>query len=149
MKKWLFLLVLSPWVLSAQYDFDSRYFTINSESLPEIEELTSSSFTLDKAPLLPTKLKTFQMNAENYRQPVDMATVVNENQRYVQRKVDVLPMQLKVLGIKTGSRIYQADGSSGVKNIVYKEVRGLDILDPCPPFGICARCAPYRVGRGY
>lgn len=142
-------MILCPWLGLAQYDFDSRYFTIDAESLPEIEDLTASSFTLNKAPLLPAKLKTFQMNAENYRQPVDMATVVNENQKFVQRKVDVLPLQFKALGIKPGNSIYQSDGSSGVKNIVYKEVRGLDILDPCPPFGVCARCAPYRVGRGY
>lgn len=149
MSKWIFILVLCPWVGLAQYDFDSRYFTINAESLPEIEDLTSSSFTLNKAPLLATKLKTFQMNAENYRQPVDMAAVVNDNQKFIQRKVDVLPLQLKALGIKPGNGLYQSDGSSGVKNIVYKEVRGLDILNPCPPFGICPRCAPYRVGRGY
>ncbi len=149
MKRGVFLLLFFPLLASAQYDFDTRYYTITSESLPEIEELTSAPFSLEKGPSITKKLKTFQMNAENYRQPVDMATAVNENQKFVQRKVDIAPLQEQFFGLRGGNKMYQADGATGVKNIAYKEVRGLNILDPCPPVGICPRCAPYRVGRGY
>ncbi|WP_339831832.1 hypothetical protein [uncultured Altibacter sp.] len=150
MRNVLYLLFLLPFLASAQYDFETRYFTITAESLPEIEDLTTASFSLDNAPVLSTKLKTFQMNTENYRQPVDMITAIAENENFVQRKVDTAPLLQKEFGFTvTGQGVYPADAASGVKNIAYKEVRGLDLLDPCPPVGICSRCAPYRVGRGY
>ncbi|PKA84391.1 hypothetical protein ATE92_2579 [Ulvibacter sp. MAR_2010_11] len=149
MKKSVLLLLFLPVFAMAQYDFDTRYFTITAESLPEIEDLTAPSFSLEKGPTFSTKLKTFQMNVDNYRQPVDMATAVNDGDKYIQRNVDVGPLQQKLLGsvgVKPG---YQTDGTTTVKNIAYKEVRGLNLMDPCPPYGICSRCAHYRVGRGY
>ena len=150
MRKWLFAFFIIPLIANAQYDFDSRYFTMNAASLPEIESLTAASFSLKKVPFLSKKLKTFQMNSNNYRQPVEMAVVVSDNQKFMQREVDVRTIEQQFFGFSTGGNFqYQADGATGVKNIVYKDVRGLDMLDPCPPIGICSRCAPYRIGRGY
>ena len=149
MRKGLFLLAMLPWMVSAQFDLDTRYFTINSESLPVIEDFSESSFSLDNAPVLSKKIKTLRMTTENYRQPVEMATAIMDNQKFIQRKVDVVTLQQKFFGNSNSKIPYNSVGTSGVKNIAYKEVRGLDLLDPCPPIGICPRCAPYRIGRGY
>lgn len=149
MKKAIYLLFLFPLVVGAQYDFDTRYFTINASSLPEIEDLSASSFSLEKEPFIMDKLRTFQMNAENYRQPIDMVTAINDSQRFIERSAYPASIQQQLYGFSVSAGAYQSDGTTTVKNIAYKEMRGLDFLDACPPFGICGRCAPYRVGRGY
>jgi len=164
MKKQLFFLfTLLPLLAVAQYDFDSRYFTINAASLPEapqFNQLTQfsqipqlvklsdeklSSFTLDNTPTFAATLKSFKINASNYWQPVDMMGVVNTSKNYISTSLDVAPLKSDNFCFS----VYTADNASKVKNTVYTEVRGLDLLDPCPTFGICPRCAPYRIGRGY
>lgn len=149
MKKGLLLLALFPWMTYAQFDFDTRYFTINAKSLPEVEELSKSSFSISNAPVLTKKIKTFRMNTDNYRETVEMAIAINESQRFIKPKVDVSSIQQKYFSYVNKNIPYNSAGNTGVKNIAYKEVRGLDFLDPCPPIGICPRCAPYRIGRGY
>ncbi len=150
MKKWFFIFALIPGISIAQYDFDTRYFTIDAGSLPDVEELTSfdlqfetpSSFDIDA-------LKNYdKVTANNYWQPVDMAKAVDEIERYQQNEFDLNRLQSKMFA-RGGTAQYGTDAASAVKNTVYREQRGLDFLDPCPPFGICSRCAPYRVGRGF
>ncbi len=149
MKKILIaILIFFPLILLGQNDFDTRYFTINAKSLPELPQITSSSFTLYKAPVLSQKLPSFKMTKENFWQPVDMAEAISDSRKFVNSAVNINPINAKEYGL-TGYGSYPADKNSAPVNIVYKESRGLDLLDPCPPFGICARCAPYRVGRGY
>lgn len=149
MKKGFLLILLLPWIASAQFDFETRYFTINASSLPEIDELSKSSFSISNAPVLSKKIKTFRMTADNYRETVEMAIAINENQKFISPKADVSSLQKKYFSYVNKNIPYNSAGNTGVKNIAYKEVRGLDFLDPCPPIGICPRCAPYRIGRGY
>ena len=156
-KQLIFILIILPVLAQAQFDFDSRYFTINAASLPEapklnetvelkkLSEETSTSFTLDNTPTFAATLNSFKINASNYWQPVDMMGALNTVENYVDTTLDVAPLKSQNYGFSG----YAADGSTKVKNMVYKEVRGLDLLDPCPPFGICPRCAPYRAARGY
>lgn len=140
----LILLLLLPLLASAQYDFETRYFTIEATSLPEIEDLTT--FSLETAPKFFGKVPTFKMNLENYRQPVNMGVAVLESQNFVESS---LALDLNSdYGFATKGQ-YISDGKTTVKNLVYKESRGLGLLSPCPPYGICARCAPFRINRGY
>jgi hypothetical protein len=157
MKIYSFLLFFLPCVVLAQYDFDSRYFTINASSLPEIGPVNdftksvsfASKFSLDAAPEIVNKTTpSFKLTTQNYRTPVDMATAVSQRTRFIDTESEVTPIKAKTYGF-TGYSGYNADKSSGVKNAVYKEQKGLNLLDPCPPIGICPRCAPYKVARGY
>jgi len=131
----------------SQNDFSTRYFTINSNSLPQLEELTIYSFKAE-ASFKKIGLNDFQMNVDNYRANVDMVSAIQTEQAYVPANVNVKEIQSEFYGFG-GSSNYLSDGKTRVTNSVYKEMRGLDLMDPCPPFGICARCAPYRVGRGF
>jgi len=146
MKKWSFILILLPLTCFSQLGFETRYFTINSESLPRVEDL--SNFTFNKTPFVKRSLNEFQMNANNYRKTVDMALVVNKENNYVSGNVNIASIQSEFYRFGTPTN-YLSDGTTRVKNTVYKEMKGLDLLSSCPPYGICARCASYRVGRGY
>lgn len=147
MKKLLLLLLLLPSIALAQYDFDTRYFTIEADALPDIESLTN--FSLEKGPAFSEKLPTFNlMTRTTFWQPVDMVGAIGESRKFISSKVEINPVNAKVYGLN-GFSGYADDAASGVDNSVYKEVRGLDLLGDCPPYGICARCAPYRVNRGY
>jgi hypothetical protein len=151
------LLILMPSLLVAQYDFDTRYFTINAESLPEAPQFSKSfglsndakesagTFTLDATPTFSATLNSLKINSSNYWEPVDMMNAVSVTNNYVSTNLNVAPIKAGNFGFA----VYTSDNSSKVKNTVYAEVRGLDLLSPCPPYGICPRCAPYRFARGY
>ena len=158
----LIILILLPMLATAQFDFDSRYFTINASSLPEAPQFEpmptfgkmlslsdsanekSGSFSLDNTPTFAATLSALKMNSSNYWEPVDMMNAANASSNRLKTKWDIAPLQSETYGYT----VYSADASSKVKNNVYVEVRGLDLLSPCPPYGICPRCAPYRA-KGY
>lgn len=153
MKKLPYLLFfIIPYFVTAQYDFDTRYFTINSESLAvapksdkkfettkKIDE-PQGTFTLELTPTFSATLKSLKINSSNYWEPVDMMDVVSTSNTYINPSWEVDPFESEFYGTSG----YSADGATKVTNTVYSEVRGLDLLDPCPPIGICPRCAPYR-----
>ena len=90
-----------------------------------------------------------KITAENYWQPVDMmAALEGEQQLKRQNNYNVEALQQQYNN-RLGAKAYAPDGSTKVTNPVYKEQRGLNFVNSCPPFGICPRCAPYRIGRGY
>jgi hypothetical protein len=163
MKKTVLLLsFLLPILATAQFDFDSRYFTINASSLPEAPQFepmptfgkvlslnesskeNSGSFSLDSTPTFAATLNALKMNSSNYWEPVDMMSAASASINRLKTKWDIAPLKPEVYGFT----VYNADAASKVKNSVYVEVRGLDLLSPCPPYGICPRCAPYRA-RGF
>ena len=140
MKKYVvFTLLLLPLLSWSQYDFETRYFTIDETSLPEVNVL--DTFTETNSNSFLTKLPEFKMNNDNYQKEVNMGEVVYDSEKFVNSKYQVKAIDAKNFGFSTSQ--YEADASSAVKNIVYKPASG----DPCPPFGICAKCAPYRLGR--
>lgn len=150
MKNWRFILFLFPALVFGQYDFETRYFTMDAKALPEVPEI--SSFQLNwKAPAA-FEIKKFsdfnQVTSNNYWEAVDMAAALAEKESYKKAEVKVKALQQK-FSPYGGTAQYERDGSTKVRNTVYKEQRGLDLIDPCPPFGICPRCAPYRIGRGF
>lgn len=158
MKKLTYIILfLAPCLALGQYDFDTRYFTIDETSLPEVPnydtmlelgpltEQAASTFTLDNTPTFEATLRSLRISSSNYWEPVDMRTAVGSSETYIDTNLNISP--LKNRSYEMGS--YSADGATKVKNTVYTEVRGLDLLDPCPPIGICPRCAPYRFNQGY
>ncbi|MCB0456153.1 MAG: hypothetical protein R2776_06845 [Flavobacteriaceae bacterium] len=150
MKIWIFIATFLPLTTIAQYDFESRYFTITSESLPEVPEL--SAFDIDFGPKRDFSIRKItdfnKVTSSNYWEAVDMAVAIEKQEKYKSNtNYNVAALQQKYNGL--GNTPYAADGSTKVTNFVYKEQRGLDMMNPCPPFGICPKCAPYRLSRGY
>lgn len=150
MKNWLLILFVVPTALVAQADFETRYFTITATSLTPIEELSVFDISFDVPKKFEKKkLSDFnKVTSNNYWQAVDMAEALSQSEKYQKAEMDLGKLQSKTFA-RSGTNQYGADASTSVQNFVYKEQRGLDLLDPCPPFGICSRCAPYRVGRGF
>lgn len=151
MKKLLFLILLLPLIASAQLDFETNKLKLDFVNLPEIESLLTTSLPFDasfgKKSL--KRLPSFKMNKENYREPVSMIDVMVANESYVKSDLKI-SLDPKEYGVFGGSSSYNADGSTKVKNIAYKDAsRGFFTSDSCPPNGICGRCAPYRLGRRY
>ncbi|MFC7357448.1 hypothetical protein ACFQO1_07100 [Jejudonia soesokkakensis] len=146
MKKIVFLFILFPMLAIAQYDLESRFFSISSESLPVVESFSpDASFSLDSAPsLFNTPLKTFKMNVENYRESVDMMTAIANKDRFVTRDIDVEALNSKYSGLG-GTAQYKPDGTTRVYNRVYRESRGLDLFSPYQNNFVCESCLPYRV----
>lgn len=145
MKKLLFLVLLLPALAVAQNDFETRYFTINATSLPDVTDLMEFSF--DESPIVKRSLNEFDMNVQNYRKPVDMASVVGAQKRsFATKEYSIEGLQSQYNGFGSAAQ-YSPDGSTQLVNPVYKDMSGFNAADTCPPFGICPRCAHYRVGR--
>lgn len=147
MKKGLYILLFVTGLVHAQYDLDTRYFTIDAESLPAMEVSEEYNFSIKKGPKLfsDLPLPTSKITAQNYWQSVNMMEVIEKEKTFVDTKSQALSLN----GIRYGFSDSNAERGGKLTNFVYKESNGLSLIDPCPPFGICPRCAPYRVSRGY
>jgi hypothetical protein len=151
MKKLLLLLLLFPLIASAQLDFETNKFKLDFVNLPDVEGLMTTSLPIKSSfgEKKFNKLPSFKMNKENYRQPVSMYDAMAANESYIKSDIKIA-LDPKEYGVYTGNSRYSADGSTKVNNVVYKDAsRGFLTSDSCPPNGICARCAPYRLGRRY
>lgn len=151
MKKLLFLILLFPLLASAQLDYEINKYKLDFVKLPEIESLTTTSllFEGDFRSKGLKRLPSFKLNKQNYREPVSMIDAMITNQSYVESdlKISLDPREYGVYG---GNSSYSADGSTKVKNkAIYEANRGFLNANTCPPHGICARCAPFRLGRRY
>ena len=144
------ILLFFPLIAIGQYDFDTRYFTIDAESLPDVPEI--NSIKLERKSVNTPNIQKFsdfnRVTSTNYWEAVDMAAALQQKESYKRSDVSVKALNQKY-SVFGGGTEYEKDGSTKVNNTVYKEQRGLDLIDPCPPFGICPRCAPYRIGRGF
>ena len=144
MKFFLFsLLIFLPLLLTAQADFETRYFKIDATSLPDVEELPS--FTLKSAPtLFDKKLPTFDITTNNYWQPVTMEEVVSQKEfsatNQIENKNFEAPRFFERKEKKTFSVTtqYETEGSTRVRNEVYKPYGGLDYISRYNNFN------PYR-----
>lgn len=147
MNRLVLLLLFIPLTALGQYDFENRFLRVDADALPAIEAISSIGLYSGPGATYSTRLKTFQMNAQNYRQQVDMMSAVEQQNSFIKREYDLSYLQQQFYGFE--SEGYQTDGATRVKNEVYQEMRGLNMVNSCPPTGICARCAPYRLGRGF
>ncbi len=146
MKKLLLLLILFPLMASAQLDFESNKFKLDFVKLPEIESLISTSpfSNSEFSSKSSYKLPSFKMDKNNYREPVSMYEAMAASANYVKSdlKISLDPKEYGVYG----NTSYNADGSTKVKNIAYKDAsRGFLFADSCPPYGVCPRCAHNRL----
>lgn len=150
MKRLSYILLFLPMMLYAQYDFETRYFKIDDNSLSVVPEISSleAKFNAPKNSEIKSLSDFNKVTANNYWEAVDMSVALEKKENYKKAEFDTKALQQK-FSIYGGNTQYSADGSTTVVNTVYKEQRGLYLMDSCPPFGICPRCAAFRVGRGY
>lgn len=150
MKKLLFLFLFLPLLASAQLDFESNKGKLNFVSLPEVENIFDSPLQGNDyfVKKYSRKLPSFKLSKENYRQPVSMSEAFAASQTYAESNLKPT-INVKALGISGGNSNYSSDSSTKVKNAVYKDASSGFYFHGCPPFGVCPRCAPYRLGRSY
>src|SRR5699024_6193031 len=150
MKKIWLLFFLFPLFATAQLDFESYRGKLNFVELPAVKEVVSNPF-LNAKPNKSTgslrKLPSIRLSKDNFREPVSVFDAMAASENFVKSdlKVTINPREYSVYG---GNSSYPPDGSTRVTNSVYKDAaRGFFYSDACPPYGICPRCAPYRIGR--
>lgn len=151
MKKLLLLLLFFPLIASAQLDFETNKFKLDFVKLPEIESLMTSSLPSNSnfSNTYSKKLPSFKLSKENYREPVSMYDAMATTESYVKSELKI-SLDPKEYGIYGGNSSYSSDDATKVKNMVYKDAaRGVFFAESCPPYGICPRCAPYKMGRRY
>ena len=148
MKKYFIVIViLISLTASAQYDFDTKYFTITTKTLPEIGDL--STIALYKFSPFISKLPVSTMDEKNYRNPVDMFSVLNKN-RYANnyKKIKTLnfnPIKTRNFNFVLNTVLntpYTSFNKYEVKNTVYIDARNLN------PFYFCARSTLNQSGYG-
>jgi hypothetical protein len=133
MKKLLFSLLFIPFSMFSQLDFETRYFTIDAESLPLIEDL--ATFSLITSPtLFDSQLPTFKMNEDNYRTPVNMTEALAKRQSYITKKWDgkakATPKGLTFYFSVNGNNSRNGTTNYGLKNAVYQEQRPVYFFSP-------------------
>lgn len=145
MKKILLLLLFFPLMVSAQLDFETYKGKLNFIELPAVNTLPELPTILERSVSSSNPFSVFRLNRQNFREPVSMmdAMMAMEQTPQSNLQINIDPREYGVLG---GSSSYTPDGSTQVKNAAYKEAsRGFYVADTCPPFGICPRCAPYKL----
>ncbi len=140
----LFVLFYSI-TISAQRDFEQFSFTSIIKPLPTVETLRVLNFNSNKPFISTPSLPNFKNRDNTYWQPVDMviATTQKKNDADYIYKIPTLT------NYTLQKDDYVSDGKTRVVNSVQKNSYGLNILDPCPPGGICPKCAPYRQNRNF
>ncbi len=124
----LSFLVLLPSLVLGQLDgMETRFIRITNESLPEVPPLPRFQNPAGDIDFR-KRLQSFKVTAENYQQPVDMLAAVERTGMFSSTKIELDPISAKAYGL-TGFPQYQADGATVVRNTVYKEMRGLYLLD--------------------
>jgi hypothetical protein len=151
-----------PCLSFAQNDFETRYFTINATSLPDMSGIpsildilpktTKGSFTLGEAPTYQNALNTNTINTHNYWQPVDIGLAMNSNTiTYSNTQFNASKLQEKQFGFSIsgngGVTSFEfSDGETKVRNDVYKE-QGAPFLINSYQQRPYYRRNPFRVNR--
>lgn len=150
MKKWIFIFFLFPLAVSAQLEFESYKGKLNFVELPVVPNVFDSPVSIlqSKANTSSSRFSNFQLNRQNFREPVNMMEAMIASESYQDSSIE-LSINPREYGVYGGNSSYSADGATRVKNTAYKDAaRGFFVADHCPPFGLCPRCAPYRIGSG-
>lgn len=129
-------------------DEDSFVIDFGAFVLEEQPDIFSDEYNFTYTGSYPLTPLNFDKKIGSYWEPVDMMAAISQQNRREQRAVQLRPINVKSYGFSTRSS-YSDDGQSKVQNIAYRDMRGLQILDPCPPIGMCWRCAPYRSNRAF
>lgn len=146
----------------SQNDFETRYYTINANSLiippsiksviDEMPDKINTSFTLGEAPSYQNTLNTNAISTSNYWQPVDIAmamasnTVAYNNDQFNTTKLQEKQFGISIQGNGGNTSFEFGDNQTRVRNDVYKE-QGMPFLQnryQRPYY----RANPFRVNRG-
>ncbi|MBL4662542.1 MAG: hypothetical protein JKY22_03040 [Flavobacteriaceae bacterium] len=133
MKRILFILLLLPALVMGQYDFETRYFTMTDESLPEI-----SSFDINFGENLTFEKVSFynysKVTVKNYYQPVDMMSALETQTSLLEApNVNIPKLNQKEFGFSfsvNGNNSREGTLNYGIRNNVYKESRSVFFCAP-------------------
>jgi hypothetical protein len=134
-----YIFLLISFVSFSQNDFDSRYYTIDGESLPEIPQIPTllmelnkskniinGSFTLGASPSYQETRNTFTISSSNYWQPVDMTqALASKKVPYDNSQFKVQQLQKKQFGFSVSGNGGETsfdfgDGETRVQNSTYQ-----------------------------
>lgn len=135
MKYLVYIFLFSCTQVVAQNDFETRYYTINLESLPNISKAASvlgkmpkqnkGSFNLGAAPSYQNTKNSFTITASNYWQPVDMAdaltgsTIPYSNSQFTTTRLQEKQFGITIQG-STGQTSFDfGEAGTQIKNDVY------------------------------
>ncbi len=126
----------------SQNDFESRYYTIDVESLPDIPQAPSllmeldkikntkeSQFTLGASPSYSETRNNTTINSTNYWQPVDMtealvsSTVPYNNSQFKTQQLQNKQFGFSISGNGGETTFDFGDGETKVQNSVYSNQR--------------------------
>ncbi len=148
--KYLFLFLCLTFLTTSfgQNDFETRYFTFGQQSLPVIPRVEAEpSFSLSNGPKKISKLNSLKVTKENYWQPVDMASAVADNSRFIEYQLDLNRPAHKKSGLSVSFGAEETGSTSTTKNTVYEEQRGW--YDIRPSNYTLGRYSPYTNYRPY
>lgn len=127
---------------------DDRTLQIVTLDLSDEPDIWSKEFNFEYTGSYPLTPLDFGKKKEVFWEAVDMGEAIAKENIQKNRNAQVRPIKVKSFGFSTAAQ-YNADSQTKVKNIVYKDMRGMQLVTPCPPVGMCWRCAPYRNSRFY
>jgi len=136
MKYLVYLFIFIPIVAIGQFDFETRYFKIDAQSLPEMPEISTLDFDFGATPNFEKKHISdyLKVTAKNYWQPVDMASVLSkESEMTSLPSFNVPTINQREFGFSfsvNGSNSFDGTTSYGIKNTVYKEMRSVYFCSP-------------------
>ncbi|MCT8341077.1 hypothetical protein MG296_13510 [Flavobacteriaceae bacterium TK19130] len=127
----------------AQSDFETRYFTISAESLPELEEIDPDFLSLKDEFSFKKKLASFGITQDNYWQPVNMMAAGEESDFVNDSEIEITPLNARIYGF-VGFSGYNDDKLTKVRNKVYEEQRSPFLYNPYDPWRTRSSFRPYR-----
>lgn len=147
MKKIFYTVFLFPALMWAQLDFESYKGKLDFVKLPEIESVSQSPLLSSHNFLQSQKrLPSFQLNRENYREPVPMLEALIASENPVRSSIQI-NLDPRAYGIYTRSHKDSPDKSTRVQNRVYEDAsRNTFYRDP---YWWNYRHYPYRTGYPY
>lgn len=141
-----YICIFIPLLSFGQNDFETRYFTIDAASLPNIPsvpsildampEVPKGSFTLGEAPSYRDARNANTINTDNYWQPVDIAsamasnTIPLNNNQFTTSRLQEKQFGISISGNGGTTNFDFSDGETRVQNKVYQEQRSPFLLDP-------------------
>lgn len=131
MKTWFYILLFIPALGLAQFDFETRYFTVDAQSLPDIPELSSFDMDFGESTSFQKKHITDfnKVTSNNYWEAVDMmGALEREKSTFNGPNLNLPELNRKKFGFSVTMLDRNSfDGTQapryGVRNTVYREMR--------------------------
>jgi len=124
-------------------EFETHFFRIDAESLPEVSDFTLGIFTPLKNSKVTLKEIRLTLDEDEFWVPVDMVAAVNRTNHLKSKARAEAYIPKSLQNFKASKRSYTTDGASKVTNIVYKDARSTN------PFYYCSRSSPNRFSNRY